>query len=156
MPRSGRTGDAVTDVTDVTVDGVALTAGFATGTPLVLAEPLSFWGGVNAASGEIVDTHHPQVGASIAGRVLILPNGRGSSSSSSVLAETIRNGTGPAAILLGATDPIIALGCLVAEELYGIRTPVVVLGPDAYRACAAAGELSVRADERAAVVRVVR
>jgi hypothetical protein len=121
----------------------------------VLDEPLSFWGGVNAATGEIVDTHHPQVGASIVGRVLVMPGGRGSSSSSSVLAETIRNGVGPAAILLAATDPIIALGSLVAGELYGIRTPVAVLGPEAYRACADAEELAVSADDGQAAVRVL-
>ena len=139
----------------VVVDGVALAPGTATGRPLVLAEPLSFWGGVNPATGVIVDTHHPQVGESIVGRVLVLPSGRGSSSSSSVLAETIRNAVGPAAILLGATDPIIALGCLVAEELYGIRTPVAVLDSNAYRVCAGAAEVTVATDERRAVVSVV-
>jgi predicted aconitase with swiveling domain len=140
----------------VTREGVALVAGLATGRPLVLAEPISFWGGVSAATGEIIDTHHPQVGESIVGRVLVLPGGRGSSSSASVLAETIRNGVGPAAILLGATDPILAIGCLVAEELYGVRTPVAVLGPEAYRDCAAAGELTVTADDRVAVVGMLR
>jgi uncharacterized protein len=138
----------------VVVEGLALAPGRAAGRPLVLAEPLSFWGGVHAETGEIVDTHHPQVGASIVGRVLVLPGGRGSSSSSSVLAETIRNAVGPAAILLGAPDPILALGALVAGELYDIRTPVAVLDPEAYRVCAEAAALEVSADDRRAVVRV--
>ena len=140
---------------NVTVDGVALAPGSAGGRTLVLAEPLSFWGGVSPATGVVVDTHHPQVGESVVGRVLVLPRGRGSSSSSSVLAETIRNAVGPAAILLAASDPILALGSLVAAELYGIRTPVAVLGAAAYAACAAARVLTVAVDERGAVVRVV-
>jgi predicted aconitase with swiveling domain len=137
-----------------TIDGLALVAGRATGRPLVLDEPLSFWGGVDAVTGTIVDTHHPQVGESLAGRILVLPGGRGSSSSSSVLAESIRNAVGPVGIVLGASDPIIALGCLVAQELYGTSTPVAVLDPEAYRRCAAASEVTVHADQDDAVIRV--
>lgn len=104
-----------------------LLAGEAEGEVLVLDAPLSFWGGVHESTGEVTDTHHPQHGASVAGRVMLLPGGRGSSSSSSVLAEVIRGGVGPAAILLGERDPIIALGAMVAEALYGRCVPVLVL-----------------------------
>jgi predicted aconitase with swiveling domain len=105
-------------------------AGEATGDVLVLDEPLSFWGGIDPASGEIIDVHHPQRGANVAGRVLVMPGGRGSSSSSSVLAEAIRAGTAPAAIVLLEPDPIVALGAIVARELYGATIPVVVaVGP---------------------------
>lgn len=107
-------------------DGRTLVAGSADGPALVLQEPLSFWGGVDAATGEVIDPRHPQRGANVAGRILVLPSGRGSSSSSSVLAEAIRAGTGPAAIVLGEPDPILALGAIVARELYGATIPVVV------------------------------
>lgn len=100
-------------------------AGTASGPALVLDEPLSFWGGVDPSTGDIVDVHHPQRGANIAGRVLIMPSGRGSSSSSSVLAEAIRAGTAPVAIVLAEPDPILALGAIVARELYGRTIPIV-------------------------------
>ena len=96
---------------------------------LVLDQPLSFWGGVDPATGRIVDPHHPQRGAQIAGRVLVMPSGRGSSSSSSVLAECLANGNGPAAILLGEPDAILIVGALVTAELGGPRCPIVVVGP---------------------------
>lgn len=99
-------------------------------TALVLDEPLSLWGGVDPASGEIIDVHHPQRGANVSGRVLVMPAGRGSSSSASVLAEAVRAGTAPAAIVLGEPDLILSIGSAVAEELYGVRVPVVVLPPD--------------------------
>src|SRR5918992_545613 len=98
-----------------------------TATALVLTEALSLWGGMDPASGELIDAHHPQRGASLAGRVVVMPSGRGSSSSASVLAEAVRAGTAPAAILLGEPDLILAVGAAVAEELYGIVVPVVVL-----------------------------
>lgn len=103
-----------------------LVAGTAVGPALVLDEPLSFWGGVDPQTGEVVDVRHPQHGANVVGRILVMPSGRGSSSSSSVLAEAIRAGTAPAAIVLGQADPILALGAIVARELYGKVTPVVV------------------------------
>jgi predicted aconitase with swiveling domain len=103
-----------------------LVPGAARGPALVLDEPLSFWGGVDPATGDIVDVHHPQCDANVAGRVLVMPSGRGSSSSSSVLAEAIRAGTAPVAIVLHEPDPILALGAIVARELYGRTIPVVV------------------------------
>jgi predicted aconitase with swiveling domain len=108
-------------------EGRTLVAGTARGRVLVLDEPLSFWGGVDPATGEVVDVHHPQRGSNVAGRILVMPAGRGSSSSSSVLAEAIRAGAGPAGIVLGRPDAILALGALVARELYGAAIPVGVL-----------------------------
>jgi predicted aconitase with swiveling domain len=98
---------------------------------LVLAEPLSLWGGMDAATGTVIDVHHPQRGASLVGRVVVMPAGRGSSSSASVLAEAVRAGTAPVAMLLGEPDLILAIGSLVAEELYGVRVPVLVGDPAA-------------------------
>ena len=105
-----------------------------TGRALVLAEPLSLWGGMDPATGVLIDAHHPQRGASLAGRVVVMASGRGSSSSASVLAEAVRAGTTPAAILLGEPDLILAIGSAVAEELYGRSVPVVVLPPQALAA----------------------
>ena len=119
-----------------TIRGRALVAGPAAGAALVLEEPLSFWGGIDPRTGTIIDRHHPQAGGVVAGRILVMPAGRGSSSSSSVLAEAIRAGTAPAAIVLSEPDGIVVLGALVAEELYGTVCPVVLVtgGPgDAIR-----------------------
>jgi predicted aconitase with swiveling domain len=112
--------------------GRTLSPGTAAGTVLRLDEPLSFWGGLDAESGEVIDRRHPQVGANLAGVILVMERGRGSSSGSSVLAEAIRNGTAPAAIVMAANDEIVALGAIVADEIYQIRAPVVVVGKDEY------------------------
>jgi predicted aconitase with swiveling domain len=96
---------------------------------LVLDEPLSLWGGMDPATGELIDAHHPQRGANLAGRVVVMRSGRGSSSSASVLAEAVRAGVAPAAFLLAEPDLILSIGAAVAEELYGVRVPVLVLPP---------------------------
>lgn len=112
------------------VDGRVLQEGSATGVALRLNEPLSLWGGLDPATGEIIDRRHPQSGAVVTGRVLLMPAGRGSSSSSSVLAEAIRARTAPAAIVMREPDGIVALGALVAAELYELAMPVVVVPSD--------------------------
>ena len=102
-----------------------------TGRALVLAEPLSLWGGMDPATGVLIDAHHPQRGLSLTGRVVVMPSARGSSSSASVLAEAVRAGTAPAAIILGEPDLILAVGSAVAEELYGVVVPIVSITADA-------------------------
>lgn len=104
----------------------ALVRGVGAGTALVLTEPLSLWGGVEVETGRIIDRSHPQCGQHVAGRVLVMPGGRGSSSSSAVLAEAIRLGTAPCAIVLSVPDPILTVGAIVAEFLYCLRCPIVV------------------------------
>lgn len=112
---------------DHSLEGVTLCAGTASGEVLVLEQPLSLWGGTDLASGRITDVHHPQHGVSLVGRVVLMSASRGSSSSSSVLAEQIRSGVGPAAIVLLERDGILCLGALAATELYGIRMPIVLI-----------------------------
>jgi predicted aconitase with swiveling domain len=137
-------------------EGRTLVSGRASGLALVLDEALSFWGGIDADTGALIDTHHPQHGASVAGRILIMPSGRGSSSSSYVLAEAIRAGTAPAAVVLREPDGIVALGAIVARELYGTLVPVVVLDAGAYDAIGDGEAIEVEANDGGATVRAGR
>ncbi|HEY5755871.1 MAG TPA: DUF126 domain-containing protein [Steroidobacter sp.] len=104
----------------------ALTSGSQEGRLLLLDTPLSLWGGVDLQSSEIVDVTHPQRGTLIANRILAMHATRGSSSSSSALVEIARVGRAPAAIILGQYDPILVMGALVADELYGVKIPIVL------------------------------
>lgn len=110
--------------------GRLIAPGQARAPALVLDEPLSLWGGLDPSTGRVIELRHPQHGATVTGRVLVLPAARGSSSSASVLAEAVRAGTAPAAIVLGEPDLILALGAAVAEELYGVQVPILVLPAD--------------------------
>jgi predicted aconitase with swiveling domain len=117
-----------------------LVAGEARGEVLSLAQPLSFWGGLDPATGRIIDVHHPQRDEVVTGRILVMPSGRGSSSSSSVLAEAIRARTAPAGVILADADPIVALGAIVAEELYAITMPILEVADAAGYADIARGQ----------------
>jgi predicted aconitase with swiveling domain len=131
------------------LEAITVETGSASGAPLLLAAPLSFWGGYDAARGRIIDQQHPQCGAGLGGRVMLMERSKGSSSSSSVLAEAIRRGTGPAAIVMRERDLIVALGAIVADELYGVRVPIVVVdsaGWDQLTACTGPLYIEARSD----------
>ena len=129
-----------------------LVPGTASGTVLKLGEPLSLWGGLEPTTGEIIDRRHPQSGMIVSGRVLLMPSGRGSSSASSILLEAVRLKTAPAAIITAEVDGILALGAVVAQELYETSLPLLVLNAADYAALADGqqvtindgGELTVR------------
>lgn len=114
-----------------TITGWRVTSGSATGPVLKLTEPVSFWGGIGP-DGRIIDVHHPQHGAEVTGRILVMRSGRGSSSGTYVLAELLRLGLAPAGIVLTEPDGIIATGALVAAELYDVQMPIVTVSESDY------------------------
>ena len=105
----------------------SVASGSARGQALAADTPLSFWGGFDPETGVIIDRRHPLVGQLAAGRVLVIPSGRGSCSGSGVLLESIHNGTAPAAIITSHLDPVISLGCILGDELYASHPPMVVI-----------------------------
>jgi predicted aconitase with swiveling domain len=117
-----------------------------------LSSPLSLWGGFDLESGRISDVNHPQCGEVIAGKILVMPGGRGSSSSSSVLLESARISANPRAIIVTEKDPIIVIGALVAADLYKMEIPVVYIGPDVLDSLASGMEVAV--DARADVASI--
>ena len=136
------------------ISAIPLVPGAAIGSVFVLSEPLSFWGGFDASSGEIIDRSHPQAGQSLAGHVLLMAAGRGSSSGSSVLAEAIRRGTAPCAIVLLTRDPIVTVGAIVAAELYASSCPVVLADESDWASLTAASRLMINAEGEAASLMV--
>jgi predicted aconitase with swiveling domain len=107
--------------------GKAFIPGTASGEALVSREPLSFWGGYDWKTGEIIDRRHPLSGSIASGRILAVPFTRGSSTTTAVLLEAIRAGTAPKAILTTATDFFFALASVVATELYNTPIPLVAV-----------------------------
>lgn len=120
------------DTVDIT--GRVLVSGSAEGEVLFTDTALSFWGGADAATGEIIDRHHPLSGERLTGRVLALPTSRGSCTGSGVILELILNGKGPAAIVLEHPEAIITLGVIVAEEVFGRSIPVIAVGKEQFAA----------------------
>jgi predicted aconitase with swiveling domain len=128
------------------IQGGPIVAGAAQGEALVSSEPLSFWGGYDFHTGEIIDRRHPLSGQVAVGRVLAVPFTRGSSTTTAVLLEAVRAGTAPAAILTTGPDHFFALASIVADEMYARPIPVVALPPADFATLRSGQWVEVRAD----------
>lgn len=107
--------------------GTPLLAGTAEGRLLASTEPLSFWGGYDQFTGEIIDRRHPLSGESGIGCIMALPGTRGSSTTTAVLLEAVRLGNAPAGFLTTDRETFLTLAGVVADEMYHKPMPVVML-----------------------------
>jgi predicted aconitase/predicted aconitase with swiveling domain len=122
-----------TVMTRTVLSGTAFVRGEAFGEILASDVELSFWGGVDPASGEVIDRHHPLSGQILTGKVLVIPGGRGSCSGTGVILELLLTGKGPAAMVTEREDDILTLGVVIAEEVFGKSIPVVELDSEDFR-----------------------
>ena|SRR5688572_13854420 len=115
---------------ELTMQGKVIIPGEARGRALVGNEPLSFWGGYDWKTGEIIDRRHMLSGAVARDKILAIPFTRGSSTTTAVLLEAIHAKTAPAAIITTETDFFFALASVVADELYTSPLPLVSLSEE--------------------------
>lgn len=127
------------------IAGRAVVVGEAEGDALVSSDAISFWGGYDFRTGEIIDRHHPLAGVRAAGRILAVPFSKGSSTTTAVLLEAVRAGTAPAAILTTGVDSFFALASIVADVMYGKPFPVVSLEPEDFASLRSGERLRVEA-----------
>ena len=114
--------------------GETLVPGRASGPVLYADLGLSFWGGIAAETGMVIDGQHPLHGQCVKGKVLAIPSGRGSCTGSAVLLELIMNGSAPAAIVFCEDETILPLGALVSDALFDRSLPMIRLDRSAFRA----------------------
>jgi len=141
--RQDRAGER--DLADL-IQAKPVVAGRAKGEALVSREPLSLWGGYDQKTGEIIDRRHSLSGQVAAGRVLVIPYSRGSSTTTAVLLEALRAGTAPAAILTTAEDAFFALAGIVAEEMYGSGIPMLAVDQAAFERLETGQWIEIAAD----------
>jgi len=133
------------------IAGRAVVEGEAEGEALVTHDALSFWGGYDFTTGEIIDRRHPLAGMSARGRILAVPFSKGSSTTTAVLLEAVRAGTAPAAIVTTGVDPFFALASIVAGMMYGTPFPVVALSPADFAMLETGDRLVI---ERSGIIRI--
>ncbi len=100
-------------------------AGSVSGQLAVAKKPLSFWGGYDPATGQIIDPRHDLYGEKVAGKILAIPHGIGSSTTAAVLLDAYLRSTHPLALINVETEPILVIGALVIRKLYQEVIPVL-------------------------------
>ncbi len=99
----------------VIIRGRGISGGCGTGPALVSPAAISFLAGVDPETGTVVEKGHPLEGRSIAGKVLVFPNGKGSTVGSYVIYALSRNGKAPVAMVNAEAEPIIAVGAIIGR-----------------------------------------
>jgi hypothetical protein len=84
------------------------------GIALVSKSPLSFYGGIDAKSGTVIEKGHELEGKNVKDRILVFPNGKGSTVGSYVIYGLKKNGFAPKAIINKETETIVATGAILA------------------------------------------
>ncbi len=139
LARNGRVGvrhlpqEASPEMKQSALDRSVL-SGSAIGPVIATEEALSFWGGVDPATGSVIDVHHPLHGTCLTGGILTMPSSRGSCTGSGVLLDLVLTGRAPAALVFSEAEDVLTLGALIASEMFGKPLPVLRLGTEAFAA----------------------
>lgn len=112
--------------------GKSIVAGVSEGFALVSSQPFSFWGDLDPETGRIINPRSNLFGESIKDKVFVYPRGRGSSTTSAILLEAVRCSNAPCAIINVEVEPILALGAIVAQEVYGRTVPMLAVSEDVF------------------------
>jgi len=92
-----------------------ISRGQATGKVIISHDPLSFLGGVDPQTGNVIDREHELYQKNISGKILVIPSGKGSTVGSYVIFQMAKNKTAPLAIIAMEAEPIIATGAIMAR-----------------------------------------
>jgi uncharacterized protein len=95
--------------------GRLISKGTAEGQALVTSQPISFYGGVDPNTGVIIEKGHELQGQSVKGKILVFPQGKGSTVGSYTLYRMKKNGTAPAGMINKEAETIIAVGAIISE-----------------------------------------
>ncbi len=131
---------------EVKLRGKPIVPGSVTAEAVVSTEPISFWGGFCPVTGCIIDRRHELAGTCAANKVFVFPTGRGSSTASAILLEAIKASVAPAAVINSQLDPILALGDIVADEMYGRCIPMILLSADDCKQIKSGSKVSIESD----------
>ncbi|MCW7076972.1 MAG: DUF126 domain-containing protein [Candidatus Syntrophoarchaeum sp.] len=92
----------------------AISGGKAEGEVIITRDAISFLGSVDPATGTVVEEGHELYGKKISGRVLVFPEGKGSTVGSYVIYQLKKRGLAPVAMITQRSEPIVALGAIIS------------------------------------------
>jgi len=99
----------------IKLKGRPISKGYAEGEALICHEPIGFNFGMDVATGTVIEHNHELHNKSIKDKILVFPNGKGSTGGSYVVYQLAKSKTGPKAIINVTTETIIAVGAIMGK-----------------------------------------
>ncbi|MEV4597775.1 DUF126 domain-containing protein [Amycolatopsis sp. NPDC049253] len=99
----------------VVLRGRGIVPGRVVGEALVSHETISGWGGIDPATGTIIERRHELFDVCFTGKVLVFPGAKGSSGWSGFFQSTRLLGTAPLAMVFSRLTTKAALGAIVTR-----------------------------------------
>ncbi len=95
--------------------GRIISKGIAEAEALTTTQPISFYGGVDPETSEILEKGHDLQGKRIKGKILVFPTGKGSTVGSYTLYRLKKGGIAPAGIINRECETVVAVGAIISE-----------------------------------------
>jgi predicted aconitase with swiveling domain len=95
--------------------GRTISRGIVEAKALTTSQPISFYGGIDPESSEILEKGHELQGKYIKGKILVFPTGKGSTVGSYTLYRLKRGGVAPAGIINSECETVVAVGAIISE-----------------------------------------
>ena len=95
--------------------GRIISKGKGEGKALTTVQPISFYGGVDPNTGEVIEKGHELYGITVKDKILVFPNGKGSTVGSYTLYRMKKNATSPAGIINKECETVVAVGAIISE-----------------------------------------
>jgi predicted aconitase with swiveling domain len=95
--------------------GRSISPGKAQGEAIVSRTPIGFYGGIDSKTGVVIEKGHELEGQNVKDKILVFPNGKGSTVGSYVIYGLKKNGVAPKAIINKETETIVATGVILAD-----------------------------------------
>ncbi len=97
------------------LEGRVISKGVAEGEALTTSQPISFYGGVDPDTSLVIEKGHELEGKEVRTKILVFPNGKGSTVGSYTLYRMKKNGTAPAGIINKECETVVAVGAIISE-----------------------------------------
>ena len=95
--------------------GRIISKGIVEAEALLTSQPISFYGGVNPETSEILEKGHELQGKQIKGKLLVFPTGKGSTVGSYTLYRLKKGGVAPVGIINSECETVVAVGAIISE-----------------------------------------
>ncbi|KXB05206.1 hypothetical protein AKJ49_01310 [candidate division MSBL1 archaeon SCGC-AAA382A03] len=135
------------------IKGRGLTKGSVKAECIVSKKAFGFWRSIDLENGTVIDKNSDIQGKNVKDKILVFPEGRGSTDGSIAFLEAVRKNCYPKGIINKESEPILVAGAVLAEKLYETTIPMMDrLEKDLYETIQTGDVIEIDADKEEIII----